>query len=120
MVKSENVTRLALFYIYVLATVLSFAGFGHRFAGLLEWGGYSLLAALFMSLPRWITRGSTTGIEELPGEDGDGSRPESLRHRIAAYVDRRLSEEPRTFQRELTEAGSFNALVKKEIAAGKL
>ena len=142
MIRKENLTRLTLFYVYSLGTVLSFAGFGHRFASMTEWVGYSLLAALFMSLPRLIRgdgapdedRYVTHLVEEQDGfgfifgdtgdaqylEDGDGPPREALRSRITTYVDRRLKEDPRDFQRELTEAGNFNTLVEKEIAAGKL
>ena len=148
MIRKENLTRLTLFYVYSLGTVLSFAGFGHRFASMVEWVGYSLLAALFMSLPRLIGGDSASEPEGLSGEDryvthlveepdgfefifddtgdaqyledDDGLRREALRCRITTYVDRRLKEDPRAFQRELTAAGNFNTLVEKEIAAGRL
>lgn len=50
----------------------------------------------------------------------DRPLPEELKDRINIYVEKRFTSDPEKFKEEIEQSSTFNALVRKEIRAGKL
>lgn len=50
----------------------------------------------------------------------DRPLPEELKDRINIYIEKRAQEDPEKYKNEIEQSSTFNALIRKEIKAGKL
>ena len=67
---------------------------------------------------QFATYGDPEETSMLSGKDR--YLPHELKNRIDIYITKRLQQDPETFAKDVEEASSFNALVRKEIKNGNI